>query len=58
MRRGLAEPFGFATIDPARNRATARRLAALRPEVVCFGHGEPLRDGERFAGFVATLPGA
>jgi glyoxylase-like metal-dependent hydrolase (beta-lactamase superfamily II) len=58
MRRGLAEPFGFAAIDPARNRATARRLAALRPEVVCFGHGEPLRDGERFAGFVATLPGA
>jgi len=22
----------------------ARRLAALEPELVCFGHGPPLRD--------------
>jgi len=55
MRRGLTEPFGFATFDEARNRTTARKLAALEPSVVCFGHGEPLRDAGRFAEFVSTL---
>jgi hydroxyacylglutathione hydrolase len=55
MRSGLAEPFRFATFDAAMNRTTARKLAALEPSVVCFGHGEPLRDTGRFAEFVATL---
>ena len=55
MRRGLAEPFRFATFDEAMNRNTARKLAALEPSVVCFGHGEPLRDAARFAEFVSTL---
>jgi glyoxylase-like metal-dependent hydrolase (beta-lactamase superfamily II) len=55
MRSGLREPFGFATFDPAMNRASARQLAALEPAVVCFGHGEPLRDTKRFAEFVSTL---
>jgi glyoxylase-like metal-dependent hydrolase (beta-lactamase superfamily II) len=57
MRRGLQEPFGFATFDDrAINRATARRLAALEPSVVCFGHGKPLTDVGRFTEFVSTLP--
>lgn len=55
LRNGLKEPFGFATFDPALNRASARKLAALEPAVVCFGHGEPLRDRKRFAEFVSTL---
>lgn len=55
MRSGLREPFGFATFDPRMNRASARKLAALEPAVVCFGHGEPLRDTKRFAEFVSTL---
>lgn len=55
LRRGLTEPFFFATHDPARNRDSARRLAALEPSVVCFGHGEPLRDSGALAAFVASL---
>jgi glyoxylase-like metal-dependent hydrolase (beta-lactamase superfamily II) len=55
FRAGLAEPFEFATFDPAANRESARRLAELEPEVVCFGHGEPLTDGARFQEFVAGL---
>jgi hydroxyacylglutathione hydrolase len=47
------KPF---TPDPARNRESARRLAALEPAVVCFGHGPPLRDTRRFVDFVASLP--
>jgi len=56
LRSGLTEPFQLATFDPALNRETARRLAALRPEVICFGHGPPLRDGEWFSEFVSRLP--
>jgi glyoxylase-like metal-dependent hydrolase (beta-lactamase superfamily II) len=55
-RAGLTEPFRFATFDPSANRESARRLAALEPRVVCFGHGAPLTDVARFQDFVADLP--
>ncbi len=53
---GLREPKPYLTPDPARNRESARRLGELEPELVCFGHGPPLRDSERFADFIASLP--
>ncbi|HMD51459.1 MAG TPA: MBL fold metallo-hydrolase [Solirubrobacteraceae bacterium] len=53
---GLHEPPRSFTPDPARNRRSARRLAALRPLVTCFGHGAPLRDPGRLADFVDRLP--
>jgi glyoxylase-like metal-dependent hydrolase (beta-lactamase superfamily II) len=52
---GLHEPRWFFTPDPAMNRASARRIAALEPELVCFGHGRPLRDPEKLKRFVAGL---
>ncbi len=52
---GLHEPPAVFTPDPARNRESARRLAALRPQLVCFGHGAPLRDPDRLSDFVARL---
>lgn len=55
-RPGLHEPPPFFTPDVARNRESARRLAALEPELVCFGHGPPLRDPQRFTEFVGGLP--
>ena len=55
--RGLHEPKLIFTPDPARNRESARRLAALEPSLVCFGHGPPLRDTRRFVDFVESLPG-
>jgi glyoxylase-like metal-dependent hydrolase (beta-lactamase superfamily II) len=54
---GLREPPALVTPDPARNRDSARRLAALEPELVLFGHGPPLRDPEAFKAFVGALPG-
>jgi len=54
--RGLHEPPRVFTPDPARNRDSARRLAALEPELVCFGHGPPLRDRTKLAAFIARLP--
>jgi hydroxyacylglutathione hydrolase len=52
---GMTEPLGTSNHDSARNRASARRLAALEPELVCFGHGPPLRDPRAFSAFVAGL---
>ena len=54
--RGLHEPPRLFTVDPARNRRSARALAALGPAVVLVGHGPPLRDGARFRRFVDALP--
>lgn len=53
---GLREPPLIFTPDPARNRASARKLAELEPSLVCFGHGAPLRDPQKFVRFVQSLP--
>jgi glyoxylase-like metal-dependent hydrolase (beta-lactamase superfamily II) len=53
---GLHEPKRFFTPDPARNRESMRRLAALEPALVCFGHGRPLRDPARLRALVERLP--
>jgi|SRR5579884_48728 len=52
---GLHEPKWFFTPDPARNRESMRRLAALEPRLVCFGHGRPLRDPAKLSAFAARL---
>lgn len=52
----IREPFTFVSPDHRLNRESARRLAALEPSLVCFGHGPPLRDGARFAAAVERLP--
>ena len=56
LRLRPTEPFRFLAWDPALNRDSARKLAALRPEVICFGHGPVLRDPEAFQAAVAALP--
>jgi hydroxyacylglutathione hydrolase len=56
LRPGLREPYAALTPDPAKNRHSARRLAKLRPNLILFGHGPPLRDGDRFVRFVESLP--
>jgi glyoxylase-like metal-dependent hydrolase (beta-lactamase superfamily II) len=53
---GLHEPPDFFNVDSAQNRASIRRLAALRPALACFGHGPPLRDPGKLADFAARLP--
>ena len=52
---GLNTPPDLFTPDPARNRESARRLAALEPALACFGHGDPLRNPRKLADFVARL---
>ena len=52
---GLHEPPRILTRDPRRNRESARRLAALEPQLALFGHGPPLRDPAALTGFVAEF---
>jgi hypothetical protein len=55
---GLREPPNPFTPDPARNRESIRRLAALEPNVIAFGHGPPmLKDAAaKLAKFASGLP--
>jgi glyoxylase-like metal-dependent hydrolase (beta-lactamase superfamily II) len=55
FRRGLTTLPASFTADPAEAVRSARTVADLEPETVCFGHGPPLHDGTRFQEFVATL---
>jgi hydroxyacylglutathione hydrolase len=57
-RPGMQLPPAMLTPDPGLNLASARRLAELEPQVVCFGHGPVVRDGQAFAEFVATARAA
>jgi hydroxyacylglutathione hydrolase len=45
-------PPKFLTYDDELNRASMRRLAELRPKLVLFGHGRPLRDPDRLSHLV------
>jgi hydroxyacylglutathione hydrolase len=56
QRRGLQEPFKLATVDPPLNRQSARKLAALKPNVICFGHGPALFEPQVFISYVENLP--
>jgi hydroxyacylglutathione hydrolase len=53
---GLHEPRVEFTTDPVLNRESARRLGALEPALVVFGHGPPLRDTRKFVQFAESLP--
>jgi glyoxylase-like metal-dependent hydrolase (beta-lactamase superfamily II) len=55
-RAGLNDPKPYFTHNPQQNRESARKLAALEPKLVLFGHGAPLTDTRKFADFVAGLP--
>ncbi len=55
---GLREPPDVFTTDPVQNRDSIRKVAALEPALVCFGHGRPLRTTEKLVNFAAVLPAA
>jgi hydroxyacylglutathione hydrolase len=54
---GLRQPPGAFTPDPAENRRSMRRLAALEPRVAGFGHGPVVHDAApKLAAAVVKLP--
>lgn len=52
-RPGLREPPSFFSVDAAQNRRSIQTLVDLKPKVVCFGHGPPLRDPSRLEAYLA-----
>jgi hydroxyacylglutathione hydrolase len=57
MRTRLAEPPADLTPDPAENRRSIRKLAALEPSLILPGHGPAVTDIGAFERFAASLPG-
>ena len=55
-RAHLSEPPTFFTIHPETNRASIRRIAALRPRLACFGHGPVVRDPGLITDLADRLP--
>ncbi|MDQ5894181.1 MAG: fold metallo-hydrolase [Actinomycetota bacterium] len=55
-RPGLDEPPLMFTYDPAENRRSIRKLAALEPSVLLPGHGPALTDMDEFQTWAASLP--
>jgi hydroxyacylglutathione hydrolase len=55
---GLRQPPSPLSVDPALNRASERKLAALQPTVVGFGHGPVITGdaGAQLQRFAADLP--
>ena len=53
---GIKEPPRIFTYDPAENRRSIRKLAALEPSLILPGHGPPVADMAGFEKFVAALP--
>jgi glyoxylase-like metal-dependent hydrolase (beta-lactamase superfamily II) len=52
---GLREPPAVFSADPELNRQSMQTLVQLRPEIVCFGHGPPLRERGLLEAFVAQV---
>jgi hydroxyacylglutathione hydrolase len=55
---GLREPPPFFSADVALNRRSIQTLVQLKPRIVCFGHGQPLRDIDALEQYVAKRAGS
>ncbi len=56
-RTKLDQPPADLTPDPAENRRSIHKLAALEPSLILPGHGPAVTDMQAFSRFVAALPG-
>jgi hydroxyacylglutathione hydrolase len=54
-RVGLFEPPRVFTADREQNRQSIQLLIDLKPKLVCFGHGPPLRDPQLLTEFADRL---
>jgi hydroxyacylglutathione hydrolase len=56
MRTRLDQPPEDLSPDPAENRRSIRKLAALEPSLILPGHGPEVTDMAAFQSFAAALP--
>jgi hypothetical protein len=52
---GLDQPPSFFNYDDALNRKSIFKLAALRPKIICCGHGPVLANNGTFERLVEKL---
>ena len=52
---GLNRPPDWVNEEPRKVNDAIRKVAELRPRIVCFGHGPVLRDPDRLQRFAAAL---
>jgi glyoxylase-like metal-dependent hydrolase (beta-lactamase superfamily II) len=54
---GLRLPISFFTVDMAEAKRSIKKLAAMPLEIVCFGHGKPMRGEQigKIHAFAAKL---
>jgi glyoxylase-like metal-dependent hydrolase (beta-lactamase superfamily II) len=52
---GLHEPPNLFTTDKERNRLSIKLLAALQPQILCFGHGPILYNKGELERFVSKI---
>jgi glyoxylase-like metal-dependent hydrolase (beta-lactamase superfamily II) len=43
------------TPDIAQNRRSIQKIAALQPNIVCFGHGPALRNPQKITAFAQGI---
>jgi len=55
LQEGLRLPPDIFTMDAEQNLRSAQKLADLKPNIVCFGHGKPLMEGAKFVDFVQEM---
>lgn len=50
-------PFAGLTVDMAENIRSVKKIAQLDPDIICFGHGQPMQNNatQRLREFVAQL---
>lgn len=53
---GLGLPPAAFTTDQQQNIRSIKKLHALSPKIICFGHGPVLHDMDKFDDFVRKLP--
>jgi glyoxylase-like metal-dependent hydrolase (beta-lactamase superfamily II) len=56
LRPAIMQPPDEMTYDPAENRRSIRKLAALEPSLILPGHGPAITNMDAFGRFVAALP--
>lgn len=49
------EPLAVFTTDPEENRKSIKKITALKPQVICFGHGPAIRDVNRIIEFAKRV---
>lgn len=52
---GLSKPPRIFTTDPDQNVESIKKLASLKPKIICFGHGPVLTDPQKLERFVRKL---